>query len=233
MSGWPSRRYAIIPELHIFSRQNNLLEASQQWECHSPSLPLPRCVCVWDRGKCSAMSVYSKLQAQQFTTHVQRGKKGREKKRQARWFSSRLYINHTGTHIVLDCQEKKIVPLTALTPTSYPSSSSLYYHHLSAYLFIHLSIQPTNQPSIFLPYFTKRSGTWLHDWNTCSWTSLLILWPRLQKRGREGSEENRGNGRPVACTLESSWNCIAYFVPTAYSSGLQWPWNKIVSGDRP
>lgn len=149
MSGWPSRRYAIIPELHIFSRQNNLLEASQQWECHSPSLPLPRCVCVWDRGKCSAMSVYSKLQAQQFTTHVQRGKKGREKKRQARWFSSRLYINHTGTYIVLDCQEKKIVPLTALTPTSYPSSSSLYYHHLSAYLFIHLSIQPTSHPSFF------------------------------------------------------------------------------------
>lgn len=72
-----------------------------------------------------------------------------KKRRQARWFSSRLYINHTGTHIVLDCQEKKIVPLTALTPTSSPPSSRFYYHHLSAYLFIHLSIQPTSHPSFF------------------------------------------------------------------------------------
>lgn len=37
-SGWPRRGYAVIPGLHIFSLQSNLLQAS------------PQCVCVCDGG---------------------------------------------------------------------------------------------------------------------------------------------------------------------------------------
>lgn len=116
-----------------------------------------------------------------------------EKKQPVMGFSSRLYIKHRATHRVLDCQQEKIVPLTApfLLPLLRPS----------VYLFIHPSICPSNHPSFFLPL--------LCDWNTCSWTSLLILWHGLPE-GRRWSARYLRN--------EAYLKHYFTFVHTTYSS---------------
>lgn len=152
MSGWPSKAYAIIPARHIFSRQNNLLEASRQWKWGCICM----CVCVMKGQGKYGMSVHTHT-LQPMYIKVREKKNPRQSgdlaagctsttQDRAKSLTVRKHIE--GENSTFNC-------LYSSSTTSF----TLYCIHLSVYLFIYSS----DHPSIFLPHFHRRCSPLLCD----------------------------------------------------------------------